>query len=248
MRAAASALTTGPLSVPGGNYITFGQIVVSADPPENSGGFGAAYIRRPPGNLTGPGLEEEAWVYPPAEVWTDDDWVVFQPTGPDSFTWTQGVATIADESGPLPGLFHIDATEVEERHPEGTLFASFVVGDSSVTYAAAGAGITYSDVTLPEFDATNLLVTIWHDGHFADIADGGGQIRLVNGTTTDEATFDKLKYLWNPAPYRYWNPAEVVAVVRKVRQFHRDDGLGVAPPRAFGGASRIRTGRAYGYD
>jgi len=33
-----------------------------------------------------------------------------------------------------------------------------------------------------------------------------------------------------------------------LRQFHRDDGLGVTPPRAFGGASRIRTGRAYGYD
>lgn len=37
-------------------------------------------------------------------------------------------------------------------------------------------------------------------------------------------------------------------VVIPLRQFHRDDGLGVAPPRAFGGASRIRTGRAYGYD
>ena len=33
-----------------------------------------------------------------------------------------------------------------------------------------------------------------------------------------------------------------------LRQLHRDDGLGVTPPRAFGGASRIRTGRAYGYD
>jgi len=37
-------------------------------------------------------------------------------------------------------------------------------------------------------------------------------------------------------------------VVSKVRQYHRDDGQGVTPPRAFGGASRIRTGRAYGYD
>ena len=36
--------------------------------------------------------------------------------------------------------------------------------------------------------------------------------------------------------------------VTKLRQLHRDDGLGVTPPRAFGGASRIRTGRAYGYD
>lgn len=33
-----------------------------------------------------------------------------------------------------------------------------------------------------------------------------------------------------------------------LRQFHRDDGHGMTPPRAFGGASRIRTGRAYGYD
>jgi len=49
-------------------------------------------------------------------------------------------------------------------------------------------------------------------------------------------------------PYRVWSPEAVVAVVSKVRQFHRDDGLGVTPPRAFGGASRIRTGRAYGYD
>jgi hypothetical protein len=46
--------------------------------------------------------------------------------------------------------------------------------------------------------------------------------------------------------FRYWAPTVVAR--RVLRQLHRDDGQGVTPPRAFGGASRIRTRRAYGYD
>lgn len=45
--------------------------------------------------------------------------------------------------------------------------------------------------------------------------------------------------------YRYWTPTAQPA--RKLRQYHRDDGLGVAPRRAYGGGSRSNTGRAYGY-
>jgi len=248
-RAALADLTTGAVAA-GGFYITGGQMYASSDestPVGVSGGFGAAYVRRLPGGLSGPGFDEEGWIYPPAEVWTDDDRVVFQPTGPDSFVWLQPVATVATGGGELDGLFHIDTAEVDEHHPAGTTYVSFVVGTNLGTVGHTGTDTTFTDLALPEFDAPHLLVTIWHDGHFADIAEtGGAQARLTYGQTVDEVEWDRLLYRWTPAPYRYWNPAAVV--VTKLRQLHRDDGLGVAPPRAFGGASRIRTGRAYGYD
>jgi hypothetical protein len=60
----------------------------------------------------------------------------------------------------------------------------------------------------------------------------------------DGFTVDRVTYFYTPPPVRYWGPF----ATRPLRQFHRDDGLGVTPLRAFGGASRIRTGRAFGYD
>jgi hypothetical protein len=63
-------------------------------------------------------------------------------------------------------------------------------------------------------------------------------------TPSPRTGYEPVSYYVTPAPYRYWSPARRIPL----RQFHRDDGLGVTPPRAFGGGSRIRTGRAFGYD
>ena len=70
--------------------------------------------------------------------------------------------------------------------------------------------------------------------------------QLGDGSFDPEGNALPLSYTIHRPAYRLWtlNPP----AIHKVRQFHRDDGLGVTPPRAFGGASRIRTGRAYGYD
>ena len=59
---------------------------------------------------------------------------------------------------------------------------------------------------------------------------------------------EPLTYVSFFPPYRVWDINAVTVTFRKLRQLHRDDGRGGTPPRAFGGASRIRTGRAYGYD
>lgn len=75
----------------------------------------------------------------------------------------------------------------------------------------------------------------------------GSSVGVVGfGAGTPGVDFEPMLTFSVLPPYRVWVPT--VAVVTKLRQFHRDDGLGVTPPRAFGGASRIRTGRAYGYD
>lgn len=92
-------------------------------------------------------------------------------------------------------------------------------------------GGTWVDVELSS-DASD-FGAIDVEGFRADLAAGAVQV-LVGVGTNVRVSFIQLLV-----------PGEVFI---PLRQFHRDDGYGVTPPRAFGGASRIRTGRAYGYD
>jgi hypothetical protein len=77
---------------------------------------------------------------------------------------------------------------------------------------------------------------------------GSGSIEVYAGKFDDfydgRTGYDPLAVTMIAAPYRVWVPT---ARVRKLRQLHRDDGRGGTPPAAFSGASRARTGRAFGY-
>lgn len=254
LRAALAAqVTTSTSADP--NYITSGSMLADSATPAYGGEFGAAYITRTPGAVTGPGFEEEAWIAPPMEVWSDAA-VRFQPVGTDTYAWSQGHATVILEptvtdgtnAYPVDGLFHIDATDTTGPEPAGTAFTSFVVGSPVATVEQSGnplpaPGVEYATVTLPEFDDV-LRVTIWHDGHFADVAEvGGTQARLANGLTTDEVTFTPLAYLWTAAPYRYWSPAVVQVSPHLI--FWRHDDLGAGASLVFQPGTRQSTGLVF---
>jgi hypothetical protein len=123
------------------------------------------------------------------------------------------------------------------------------------------------DYPLGDGDDT-LAITLFHQGEFVaqeyvvesvagvevestgytDMIFVGGDIAgMVGVPLADEAAiaYEPLTYRFTPPPFRYWSPTAVA--LSKLRQYHRDDGRGVAPRRAYGGASRVHTGRAYGY-
>ena len=95
---------------------------------------------------------------------------------------------------------------------------------------AAGAGHAYGDtqrITVP---------AVW-------VADGAA---FAPGVEWDIVGYSTDLFL--PCTTRITRLTMSIGERIPLRQLHRDDGQGVTPPRAFGGASRIRTGRAYGYD
>ncbi len=228
-RTALAAVVTTFTGPTGTSEVTFGFMSAYDDVGSDlrvNGGIGITYLGRPGDTLNGPGLEEDAWIVPPNEVRGDDDRVIFDPTGPDSTTWLQPVATVARNSLGLPpvtGNFHLDAVAVADTLPVGT---AFVDAAQTVTLASLAPDEDYQDVTLPEFDDVFLQVSMWHPGHYADTPETGGtDLRLQYGQTIDGSTYDRLLYRWQPAPYRYWDPVAVArSVVRQWNQ--RFDELG----------------------
>jgi hypothetical protein len=124
------------------------------------------------------------------------------------------------------------------------------VDPSLVTFPAhAGVDVAAlsSSTGLSMPDARTVLVSLAHPFLVAAPLYGGTAGAWNVGSTTIVAApvVDSTVTIPN---YRYWSPTAVEeGPLPKLRQYHRDDGRGVAPRRAYGGASRVHTRRAYGY-
>jgi hypothetical protein len=124
------------------------------------------------------------------------------------------------------------------------------VDPSLVTFPAhAGVDVaalsSSTGLSLP--DARTVLVSLAHPFLVAAPLYGGTAGAWNVGSTTIVAADLEDSTVTIPN-YRYWAPNAVATVRRVLRQLHRDDGQGIAPRRAYGGASRTHTRRAYGYD
>jgi hypothetical protein len=234
--------------------------------PAFTGGWGVAYYRTGSGEYLGPGVDGVDWIRPPTEVqYETDTSLYFQTTGPGGLEWTQGVVEARRGASrfiltdPIEyfygdGSFKVSHAIVEDFFPgPGAIaFPLIGAGDTIAETPAGGDQLAvnfYDLISLPDpapDDGLHRLV-FWHTGHNGGVVSNGGATWTpYRGRTYEDTTFAPLRYAWQPDPYHWWDPS--ILAVRPLRQFHRDDGLGVTPPRAFGGASRIRTGRAFGYD
>ena len=196
------------------------------------------------------------FIRPPEEVQGDSQHYA-QWSGARDLVWENATATVVvtGSTNPLegptvtatyPGADPVVADEIADDIAEGGALATAGTTDTITPISLTPAGrwiltsVSHSMTTTPPpwpgyapFAGDLLMQCNW-TVHF--------------GTGTPGVDFQSIRTHVAMPPYQVWNPDVVVEVIRKVRQFHRDDGLGVTPPRAFGGASRIRTGRAYGYD
>lgn len=104
-------------------------------------------------------------------------------------------------------------------------------------------------LSLPETDQVLVAGShVWFRGDTAPPTPGVADPNVYSETRYNGFTWAFTvapQYVTAMPPYRVWQVA--TAPVHKLRQYHRDDSLGIAPRRAYGGASRNHTGRAYGY-
>jgi len=184
------------------------------------------------------------YIWPPDEV-NFDSAAMIQGLGARSWEWTNvGVWLSGDTGTDGVALLAVDDA------PTDLDFASWP--DSSASPLAPGQnGLTMPPGEVAVFAESHSWLFDGPDfpgGSAAEEVPAGWGMAFGVGDPDGDA-FAPLSVRVTFPPYRLWSPVAVPpAVLRKVRQFHRDTGDGVAPPRAFGGASRIRTGRAYGYD
>jgi hypothetical protein len=179
--------------------------------------------------------------WPPDEV--PGDLGVDIPTPPTvewgAYTVTTSELTISPDGSGGNATMHVMAVADDA-----------FVDPSSVTFPAfAGIDVpplsSSTSLTMP--DARTILVSLTHL-YLVDAPIYGGTAGAWNvGTvaTISAPLVDSTVHIPN---YRYWSPSAVATVRRVLRQLHRDDGQGIAPRRAYGGASRTHTRRAYGYD
>jgi len=213
----------------------------------------------------GPGVTVPDYTRPPTEVRDEHADYLYPQTGTGSTQWVHASAVVV-QTGLEKSLG--DTTVASEAFDTVTITGSgstvsvdVDLIDGGTTLTAPGDGAVTS-TTVPLTTAGRYILV--HGSHTAALtapAYPGTPATVLGGPSVGvefvmhfgdgdptSGTFQPIKSYASMPPYRVWSPTAVVAVVTKVRQFHRDDGLGVTPPRAFGGASRIRTGRAYGYD
>jgi len=191
-------------------------------------------------------VEGVDYIRPPEEVF-GDNFRYIDPLGPvTSGGWANTTlqTEVSGDPGPLTDGAHATFKALAYPGDPGTLALNWP--DSSATSPP---------LSIPDVDQFALLSShTWMVGPVAPVADHREDTLFVLGNglydfaSAGGPDWVGLRSRVTFPSYRLWTPSAVVEVVRKVRQFHRDDGLGVTPPRAFGGASRIRTGRAYGYD
>jgi hypothetical protein len=230
------------------------------------------YIHRIPGtaNPFPSGVFGVDWIYPPNEVWWDDSPPLFPlDPGEGSYQWSAGrdIITVAFSTPgvePVTGPWFVRMGIASDVDPIGTTFASVRGIDPVVmSHSHTIAPNEYHQLTVPELGVGQVVrVVLHHYYHEAPVAQGtydyedpddpvfaksvgGSVVTIEAGQYDGEATTFRLAYDWTPPPFRYWTPT--AGALPKLRQYHRDDGRGVAPRRAYGGASRANTHRAYGY-
>lgn len=215
-----------------GNFFAFvtGTIVHRSDPYE---------IAREEAWQNGIGLDA-AW--PPDEV--PGDWgteLLGVPTaewGDATVTTTQLLDQDGDTTSPPDGMPTITTVGAPDEAWDDRTGLEFG------TVSAVPIGLPTVPVTVGLPDTPTVLLGLTHSAITSPMSFPPGFTGpTVEVQASADILFDPVTY--HLPAYRYWSPS---AVTRPLRQFHRDDGMGVTPPRAFGGASRIRTGRAFGYD
>jgi hypothetical protein len=235
-----------------------------AETPAFTGAWGVTYYRTAAGEYLGPGVDGVDWVRAPTEIQYETDTALyFQTTGPGAVEWAQGIVEAHRGSSAFiltdpieylfgDGAYKVSHAIVADFFPAAALAHPLIGAGDQIAEVPSGGSQSdptfYDLVPLPDptLDDLHRLVW-WHTGHNSSIvSDGGSTFNPYRGRTYEGTTIDPLRYAWQPDPYHWWDPS--ILALRPLRQFHRDDGLGVTPPRAFGGASRIRTGRAFGYD
>ena len=226
-------------------------------------GTGVAYVER----ASDPFVPDPAgtfgvdWIYPPNEVPSDPDG--WQYAGPSVWGWFQSVATVTvdyDPDGPTPGDFRIAAEPRDAVDIPATTFYDIVTTANVIAGIPATPIAPELEFDLPPLsDAGMLRLAMWHQAaepndHEPFMQSGTTPTGSFITTGDTKAVIDLGRYVdgvfqavqaSHTRPYRYWTPTG--APVHKLRQYHRDDGLGIAPRRAYGGASRNKTRRAYGY-
>jgi hypothetical protein len=241
--------------------VTAGGMFAVYDAPSDTtrvggGGPGAGYLYRDTSNFryTPPGTLGVDWLLPPDEVEDDAPAVLFQSTGEDAVQWTQGHATVVydsdafDELGrAYEGTVSLGYEVVDAVDPDGTFAMSVLSGLTIESATPSGHAPIFSDVTLPEFPAGKYLrLVVSHNGFYTDIPpDGGAKLALYYGTTADEVTFDRLRWSWTPAPYRYWTPTAAPAA-QPLRLMQRGDGLGMGSGRVYATGTRQASTRVFG--
>ena len=191
-------------------------------------------------------LEEGVdYIRPPDEVFGDNAHHL-RPLGSVGISWDSGTATMqVDHGDDEGGQMFVAVTPY--TGDLGTLTLAWPDGSASV----AGGTLSLPDSPLVLIASTHSWVLDDLDLRLGEFTDAW-QFVVGNGlydfTAPSGDGFVGLQYVAAYPRYQLWSPTFTVTRVIPLRQFHRDDGLGVTPPRAFGGASRIRTGRAYGYD
>lgn len=213
-------------------------------------------------------VEGVDWIIPPEEVPGEVDAYVFEWDDPRTHTWLNAAATIYLGGEAAGDVFGVGAfmvgptlsqwnTTTDPVTGIGTSrqFNADMVDGGTLAPSELGPTITTvplavgDDYTILAFSHAMTTTVISWPGYPPFIGDDGGRL---NGWEAHLGVGDPYSSSFAPMvdvvhlpPYRAWSPT--VAPVHKLRQYHRDDGLGVAPRRAYGGASRNKTRRAYGY-